>query len=127
MKSGGTNVWKEFRGTSSKHSTNVYLGVNAMYTRAQDTFLSVIYRLMKYHESIQANLLVSPRRCRRGFHLLEDEAANFPLSEDLEISHPEITFDTFFKRVTGPNKEVPNHQSKSDGTIFQVTICRGLN
>lgn len=126
MKSGGTNVWIEFGGASCKHSTTVYLGVNAMYTRAQGTFLSVIYRLMKYHESIQANLLVSPRRCRRGFHLLEDEAANFPLSEDLEISHPEITFDTFFKRVTGPNKEVPNNHSKSDGTIFQVTVCRVL-
>lgn len=90
-------------------------------------FVCNLYRLMKYHESIQANLLVSPRRCRRGFHLLEDEAANFPLSEDLEISHPEITFDTFFKRVTGPNREVPNNQSKSDGTIFQVIIYWVVN
>ncbi|XP_054275201.1 glutamate receptor-interacting protein 1-like [Macrosteles quadrilineatus] len=79
--------------------------------------------MMRYHE-IQANVMSSPRRCRRGFHLLEDEAANFPLSEDLEVNHPEVTFDTFFKRVTGPNRETSEENVKKDGHIFQVTLYK---
>ncbi|XP_046673224.1 glutamate receptor-interacting protein 2 isoform X2 [Homalodisca vitripennis] len=80
--------------------------------------------LMRYPDTVQANLISSPRRCRRGFHLLEDEATNFPLSEDLEINHPEITFDTFFKRVTGPNRDLATDHSKNDGHVFQVTLYK---
>lgn len=75
---------------------------------------------MRYGESVQSNILSSPRRCRRGFHLLEDEAANFPISEDNEVNHPEVTFDTFFKRVTGPDRELPGEVSKNNSHVFQV-------
>ncbi|KAG8281863.1 Glutamate receptor-interacting protein 1 [Homalodisca vitripennis] len=85
---------------------------------------SQCFRLMRYPDTVQANLISSPRRCRRGFHLLEDEATNFPLSEDLEINHPEITFDTFFKRVTGPNRDLATDHSKNDGHVFQVTLYK---
>lgn len=73
---------------------------------------------MKYEE-VQSKILSSPRRCRRGFHLLDDEAAYFPISEDIEINHSEVTFDTFFKQISGPTiKETTGSKDKSH--TFQV-------
>uniref|UniRef100_A0A1B6DIR9 PDZ domain-containing protein n=1 Tax=Clastoptera arizonana TaxID=38151 RepID=A0A1B6DIR9_9HEMI len=78
----------------------------------------------KFNESEESNLISSPRRCRKGFHIPDNGSSFLPLYDFQERRKPGVNFDTFFKNAPQKSEDRNLEQNKNNVDIFQVTLYK---